>query len=62
MIVSWVASYPNYKNAASNARVVGKELSLILNHISSLFFQSNKEAFKIHCIGHSLGMIDQLDK
>ena len=59
LIVSWGkgAEYPDYQFAAVNSRIVGRELSLILNHIEKIFFPEDSNNFSIHCIGHSLGKI-----
>ena len=35
--------------------MVGKQLSLVVNDIRSIFYSSNPTSFNIHCIGHSLG-------
>ena len=51
------AQAPFYNNASSNIRVVGKELSLIVNSIKNVFYPNDwLKNLKIHCIGHSLGI------
>lgn len=49
------ATFPYYNNASTNIRLVGKELSLIVNIIRHHFYREDPESFRIHCIGHSLG-------
>ncbi|CAF0756734.1 unnamed protein product [Rotaria sordida] len=54
LIVDWGhgAKFPLYTNAASNTRLVGKQIGLLLQKLH------NMKGFayeKIHCIGHSLG-------
>ena len=49
------ATFPYYNNASTNIRVVGKELSIVVDMIKTLFYRSDPENFRIHCIGHSLG-------
>jgi hypothetical protein len=58
------AKFPFYFNASSNIRVVGKEISLLIKNIKTTFYPSattttktnSINQFKIHCIGHSLGL------
>lgn len=52
------AKFPLYNNASSNARLVGRELSLILDNITSVFYPNDPFSFIIHCIGHSLGILN----
>ncbi len=54
LIVAWGKGsiYQKYNIAAANTRIVGKELSLILNQLDDEFKPTK---FSIHCIGASLG-------
>ena len=58
LIVAWGEGciYPLYNNASANIRVVGKELSILVKSIRNIFYPNNPNQFKVHCIGHSLGM------
>lgn len=52
ILVGWGkgALYQKYNIAAANTRIVGKELSTILNQLEDEFSK-----FRTHCIGHGLG-------
>jgi len=56
IIVGWGdgCTFPDYTRAASNIRTVAKELNLLLTSIQDIF-NIHTNAYKIHCIGHSLG-------
>ena len=51
------ARAPFYTNASSNIRVVGKELSLIVKGIKTVFYAdySTNNQLNVHCFVHSLG-------
>ena len=59
LIVAWGEGciYPLYNNASANIRVVGKELSLLVKSIRNIFYPKNPNQLKVHCIGHSLGIV-----
>ncbi|CAF1041590.1 unnamed protein product [Rotaria sp. Silwood1] len=54
LVVDWGhgAKFPLYTNAASNTRLVGKQIGLLLQKLHNMKGFSYD---KIHCIGHSLG-------
>ncbi|CAF0926951.1 unnamed protein product [Adineta ricciae] len=54
LVVDWGngAKFPSYPNAASNTRLVGKQIGLLLKKLHSM---KGFAYDKIHCIGHSLG-------
>lgn len=56
ILVGWGkgCEFPDYAQAATNIRTVAKELNLLLTSIEDIF-DIHTNAFKIHCIGHSLG-------
>ncbi len=57
IIVAWGpgAEFPYYNNAATNIRIVGKEISLLVNLIKEIYYGIDPHTFRIHCVGHSLG-------
>ena len=44
-----------YANATANTRMVGKQIGLLVNSLRSVFYSSDPQDLKVHCIGHSLG-------
>jgi len=49
------AKFPLYYTAAANTRIVGKQISLIVDKIQQAFYNKTKHVLNVHCIGHSLG-------